>query len=390
MTQELPVWTQNNTFSARLDRQVIKALWSEGVLSGLAVGQRGAGTNMSVDIAAGSAVIEGDDQSDQGSYLAITSVLENVAISAAPGSNSRIDLVYYRVNDPNAGGPSGDDSSFGVAVGTADPSPTVPALPTSAIPLAEILVASGTVAITDAMITPRRSAALIRGSARPGSLVAYGGAEANLAGSEDWLICDGAAISREDYFRLFNEIGTTWGSGNGSTTFNKPDLRGVVLAGKDNMGGVSAGRLTGGNVLGASLGNQNVTLTTTQLPGHTHTVSHSHTMPNHSHSVSGTAASNGAHTHALRNGSWYLNYFPVIYTYNFGSGSDGYGPNGSSNSTSLAALSNGAHTHTVSGTAASTDPGNTNTSNPTTSSTGNGAAFSIVQPSKVVNFLVRA
>lgn len=54
----------------------------------------------------------------------------------------------------------------------------------------------------------------------------------------------GQAISRTVYSTLYSLLGTTHGSGDGSTTFNVPDIRGRVVAGKDNMGGSSAGRLT--------------------------------------------------------------------------------------------------------------------------------------------------
>ena len=47
-----------------------------------------------------------------------------------------------------------------------------------------------------------------------------------------WIICDGAAVSRTvTYDALFAVIGTTWGTGNGSSTFNLPDLRGAFLRG---------------------------------------------------------------------------------------------------------------------------------------------------------------
>lgn len=60
---------------------------------------------------------------------------------------------------------------------------------------------------------------------------------------DGWLICDGSAVSRTTYATLFGVIGTTFGSGDGSTTFGLPDGRGRVIAGKDNMGGTAAGRL---------------------------------------------------------------------------------------------------------------------------------------------------
>ena len=51
-----------------------------------------------------------------------------------------------------------------------------------------------------------------------------------------YLLCDGAAVSRSTYSDLFSAISTTYGTGDGSSTFNVPDLRGRVVAGKDDMG----------------------------------------------------------------------------------------------------------------------------------------------------------
>ena len=48
------------------------------------------------------------------------------------------------------------------------------------------------------------------------------------------MICDGRAVSRSDYSELFAVIGTTYGSGDGSTTFNLPNLKGRVPVGKDS------------------------------------------------------------------------------------------------------------------------------------------------------------
>lgn len=57
-----------------------------------------------------------------------------------------------------------------------------------------------------------------------------------------WLNCNGAAVSRTTYAALFSAIGTTWGAGDGSTTFNVPDLRGEFVRGWDNGRGVDSGR----------------------------------------------------------------------------------------------------------------------------------------------------
>lgn len=60
-----------------------------------------------------------------------------------------------------------------------------------------------------------------------------------------WLAADGSAVSRTTYARLFSRIGTTWGAGDGTTTFNLPDGRGEFLRGLDAGRGVDSGRLIG-------------------------------------------------------------------------------------------------------------------------------------------------
>jgi phage-related tail fiber protein len=59
---------------------------------------------------------------------------------------------------------------------------------------------------------------------------------------DGWLKANGAAVSRSTYSTLFSAIGTTWGAGDGSTTFNVPDLRGEFLRGWDDSRGVDSGR----------------------------------------------------------------------------------------------------------------------------------------------------
>lgn len=171
-----------------------------------------------------------------------------------------------------------------------------------------------------------------------------------------WILCYGQAISRTTYSALFIAIGTVYGTGDGSTTFNVPDIRGRVIAGQDDMGGTSANRLTGlsggvdGDVLGGTGGEEAHALTSAENASHTH-------------SGSGlTAASDGAHTHsvtAVGSGG-----FVVANT----SGSSAAG------SSSLTTSSSGAHTHSISG---------------TTGSSGSGTAHNNVQPTIILNYIIK-
>ena len=125
-----------------------------------------------------------------------------------------------------------------------------------------------------------------------------------------FLECDGSAVSRASYSRLFTAIGTTYGAGDGSTTFNVPDFRGEFIRGWDHGRGVDSGRAIGTAQAGANA-------------AHTHT---------------GTTASNGAHTHTV----------PGQFVASDPGGSDGEVPSiervpSSTYNTGSA----GAHTHTI-------------------------------------------
>ena len=133
--------------------------------------------------------------------------------------------------------------------------------------------AVSTAQISDGSITAAKLASGAAFSA--GMLMPYAGTSAPTG----WLLAYGQAVSRTTYADLFSALGTTYGSGDGSTTFNLPDLRGRAIAGQDDMGGSSANRLTNqsgglnGDTLGATGGSETHTLTTAQMPSHTHSVS---------------------------------------------------------------------------------------------------------------------
>jgi len=95
------------------------------------------------------------------------------------------------------------------------------------------------------------------------TIVMYGAA----AAPTGWLLCDGAAVSRTTYATLFGVIGTDYGVGDNTTTFNLPDLKGRVPVGY----GAGSG-LTNRNDLGAKFGTETQTLTEANLPSHDHSI----------------------------------------------------------------------------------------------------------------------
>ena len=99
-----------------------------------------------------------------------------------------------------------------------------------------------------------------------GQIVMFAGTSAKVP--TGWKICDGSALSRTTYSNLYDVIGTTWGSGNGSTTFNIPDLRGRAPIGAGSGTGLTS------RTLGDTVGAETVKLTAAQsgLPAHTHTL----------------------------------------------------------------------------------------------------------------------
>lgn len=101
-----------------------------------------------------------------------------------------------------------------------------------------------------------------------GIVVAFAGTESTV--QPGWLLCYGQTVSRVTYKQLFDVIGTTYGVGDGASTFAIPDLRGKVPVGLDNMGGTDAGILSVANTLGATGGAQTHTLVAGELASHTH------------------------------------------------------------------------------------------------------------------------
>ena len=86
---------------------------------------------------------------------------------------------------------------------------------------------------------------------------------------ENWLLCNGQEVSRTDYAELFNTLGIKYGSGNGNTTFNLPNLKGRVAIGKDEND-------EDFNEIGKTGGEKKHKLTIEEMPGHTHNYNRHH------------------------------------------------------------------------------------------------------------------
>lgn len=170
------------------------------------------------------------------------------------------------------------------------------------------------------------------GSSPTGSLTAFAGASAPTG----WLLCDGSSISTTTYATLFAVIGYTYG-GSGAN-FNLPNLKGRVPVGLDSV-------QTEFDTLGETGGSKTHTLTTNEMPGHTH---------------GGSTTTDGSHSHTY-NDFPNTNFDLAQGTYTFRRG-----PIGANTSTA------GSHSHTI-----------------TTTTTGGGLAHNNLQPYVVVNWIIK-
>ena len=176
-----------------------------------------------------------------------------------------------------------------------------------------------------------------------GTMVLFGGTSA----PSGWLLCDGAAYSRTTYAALFAAINTRWGVGDGSTTFNIPDLRGRAPIGEGQGSGLT------NRTLGSKLGEESHALTLAENG------SHAHTGGLHQHV-------GGEHTHGLRGNRYDTGPAWKITFCSSGSNVSSDGPTESGGA--VATSSDGAVA---------------------TTSSGSGTAHNTMQPSLVVNYLIK-
>jgi microcystin-dependent protein len=142
-----------------------------------------------------------------------------------------------------------------------------------------------------------------------GSLVDYAGAGDPTPGSGSikWLLADGRAVSRTTYAALYAVTSTTYGVGDGVTTFNLPDFRGRVSVGPDTMGTAqgAASRMASNNTRGAVGGAETFTLGVSNIPQFTPAgtiapvAGHSHTVNSHTHDYLVTGDGYGGYPFAM-------------------------------------------------------------------------------------------
>jgi microcystin-dependent protein len=163
-----------------------------------------------------------------------------------------------------------------------------------------------------------------------------------------WVKCDGRSLNREQYPKLFDTIGTSFGSDD-SETFNLPDCRGRVL------GIIGQGLDLINRNIGTAVGAETHTLTTAEIPSHSHT---------------GTTNSAGNHTHTTNSVDGSLGLMTTNGVNTAGTGLDNTAtePNLYAASVGLSIDSAGTHTHTF-----------------TTSSVGGGGAHNIMQPTLFIS-----
>lgn len=170
-----------------------------------------------------------------------------------------------------------------------------------------------------------------------------------------WLLCQGQAVSRSTYSALFSVLGTTYGAGDTSTTFNLPDLRGRVPMGAGTGRNVADNANLTARTLGTKVSDAEThTLTSAEIPAHSHpnTVSGTFAAATHYHGVN----SNFTASYFLGNGFYYTEGSTVV-----ANGTTNTGPNDNTASVSISNANN----------------------------TGGGGAHNNVQPSTVINFIIK-
>lgn len=176
-----------------------------------------------------------------------------------------------------------------------------------------------------------------------------------------YLWCDGAAVSRTTYAALFAAIGTAYGVGNGSTTFNVPDLGGRVPVGYDSGD-------SDFNANGKTGGAKTHTLTVSEMPSHNH---------GGSTGSGGSGTTGGSGTLSTNNTTPDYRWYPST-------GGGNHGAIAGSGSATTAPIPNGSHNHSIPNHTHSI-PNHTHS----ISSQGGGSAHNNMQPYVVTRYIIK-
>ena len=349
------LWEQAVGYPARLDRQMIGAMWTPGIVNGL---EATPVTGMQIKVTQGKCVVAGGDSTNQGSYVGIFETDTTLPVEARSVSGARNDLLVAQVHDTVDGlGPT-DDCTLLVLSGT--PGDTAwPALPASAVELAR-----WTVATTDTEVNPttiqRAARVTVAGGAPPGSVQMFAGPTPPAG----WLICDGRAVGRTQYPSLFSVIGTSYGAGDTTSTFNLPNMKGRVPVGVDAAD-------ASWNVLGEAGGEKAHKLVAAELPAHAHSIAHAHAVNIN------TGGESTQHYHTAGAGK---NFFRSPGGVGLEPGASGYV---TVETLATTAYNNVDHHHNVSGNTAGSNTANSG-------NTGSNGAHNILQPYLALNYIIKS
>lgn len=349
------LWTTNGTGDGpsggyARDRwaELFRTLFANGVVKGEGGELRVSGTTSPLTVASGAVVIDGIFARDP-SGDSVTVPTPSVGTTGkrlvvrADWTTQTVRLVLLSNSD-------------GVPLSTQVPALMENSGTTWDIPLCRFDITTGGQIIN---LLDERQFAEARGAMPVGSVIPFAGAVAPAG----WLLCDGSAVSRTTYAALFAVIGTTYGAGDGSTTFNLPNLKGRIPVGRDTG-------QTEFDTLGETGGAKTHTLSFFELPSHTHGAGTlaAGSAGGHSH----TAQSAGSHSHTIQNRD------------TDGTGTFVQNRPDAGTAQSVTTDAAGDHTHTT-----DTQGEHTHTVSGFTAGSGGGQAHNNLQPYIVLNYLIK-
>lgn len=314
-----PMQLETISFGEDVFFRVFDELISAGVLAAndLRVLQNPSGADMSCNVDVGEAYVSftspvygGKRQvhqsitSNSGRVSSLNSAEWLSSFVTADATKPRIDRVVVTIKDSSLDNSGLYAAMYQVVAGVATVGATLvnlsgaAAVPANSLLLANVLIPAAATTVTTANIdtTVRARATAGGGTMLVSGVPTGGGIEwyAAAAPSGGWLLQDGSAISRATYSTLFGVISTTYGVGDGSTTFNLPDQRGRVAV---------CYAASGGHADVSTLNNKEGSNLADRRPKHPHAdtiayvdTGHVHQIPTFDNSGGGQFASNGLNT----------------------------------------------------------------------------------------------